>query len=105
LAGSLSFTDLETWALSDSPAQLLNPFTTTLLCLGLIAGPIGKCAQFPLHLWLDEAMEGPNPASILRNSLVVGSGAYVLIKLQQVLALSPIALSFFDYHWLHYRRW
>ncbi|AFY69877.1 NAD(P)H dehydrogenase, subunit NdhF3 family [Thalassoporum mexicanum PCC 7367] len=94
LAGSLSFSDLETWALSDAPNQLLNPFTTSLLCLGLTAGPIGKCAQFPLHLWLDEAMEGPNPASILRNSLVVGSGAYVLIKLQQVLALSPIALDF-----------
>jgi NAD(P)H-quinone oxidoreductase subunit 5 len=94
LAGSLSFTDLETWALSGESAKLLNPFATSLLCLGLIAGPIGKCAQFPLHLWLDEAMEGPNPASILRNSLVVGSGAYVLIKLQQVLALSPIALNF-----------
>jgi NAD(P)H-quinone oxidoreductase subunit 5 len=94
LAGSLSFTDLESWALSGESAKLLNPFATSLLCLGLIAGPIGKCAQFPLHLWLDEAMEGPNPASILRNSLVVGSGAYVLIKLQQVLALSPIALNF-----------
>jgi len=37
--------------------------------------------SLPLHLWLDEAMEGPNPASILRNSVVVACGAYVLIKL------------------------
>jgi NAD(P)H-quinone oxidoreductase subunit 5 len=64
-----------------------------LLGLALISGPTGKCAQFPLNLWLDEAMEGPNPASILRNSVVVACGAYVLIKLQPVLALSPVALN------------
>jgi hypothetical protein len=54
---------------------------------------MGKCAQFPLHLWLDEAMEGPNPASILRNSVVVTCGAYVLIRLQPIVVLSPVALS------------
>jgi len=43
----------------------------------------------PAHLWLDEAMEGPNPASILRNSVVV-VGAYVLIKLRPILALLPV---------------
>jgi NAD(P)H-quinone oxidoreductase subunit 5 len=53
-------------------------------------GPVGKCAQFPLNLWLDEAMEGPNPASILRNSVVVACGAYVLIRLEPVLSLSPV---------------
>jgi NAD(P)H-quinone oxidoreductase subunit 5 len=53
---------------------------------------MGKCAQFPLHLWLDEAMEGPVPSTILRNSVVVATGAWVLIKLEPVLALSPVAL-------------
>jgi NAD(P)H-quinone oxidoreductase subunit 5 len=52
---------------------------------------MGKCAQFPMHLWLDEAMEGPNPASILRNSVVVTCGAIVLMKLMPVVALSPVA--------------
>lgn len=87
LAGSLNFPDLYDWA---ETAQL-SPTVSALLGLSLIAGPIGKCAQFPLHLWLDEAMEGPNPASILRNSVVVGCGAYVLIKLQPILILSPVA--------------
>jgi len=86
-AGSLDFPDLYEWAETAD----LSPSTATLLGLALIAGPIGKCAQFPLHLWLDEAMEGPNPASILRNSVVVACGAYVLIKLQPILALSPVA--------------
>ncbi|NEO32107.1 MAG: NAD(P)H-quinone oxidoreductase subunit F [Symploca sp. SIO3C6] len=89
MAGSLNFSDLYEWA-GTNP---LLPWQANLLGLALIAGPIGKCAQFPLHLWLDEAMEGPNPASVLRNSLVVGIGTYVLIKLLPVLAMSPLTLS------------
>ncbi|MFM6754463.1 MAG: NAD(P)H-quinone oxidoreductase subunit F [Dolichospermum sp.] len=89
LAGSLNFSDLYEWAQTAD----LNPVTSTLLGLGLIAGPAGKCAQFPLHLWLDEAMEGPNPASVMRNSLVVAGGAYILYKIQPLLSLSPMALN------------
>ncbi|MGL5032981.1 MAG: NAD(P)H-quinone oxidoreductase subunit F, partial [Microcystaceae cyanobacterium] len=82
----LTFSQLEAWAKTEPIA----PFAATLLGLSLIAGPIGKCAQFPLNLWLDEAMEGPNPAGIMRNSIVVSAGAYFLIKLQPVFALSPL---------------
>ncbi len=89
LTGSLNFSDLSAWAQTAD----LAPWAAALLGLALLAGPTGKCAQFPLHLWLDEAMEGPNPASILRNSVVVACGAWVLIKLQPVLALSPIVSS------------
>ena len=89
LTGSLNFNDLYRWA----QGATLSPLVSNLLGLALIAGPVGKCAQFPLHLWLDEAMEGPNPASILRNSVVVTCGAYVLIRLQPVIGLSPLALA------------
>lgn len=89
LAGSLNFSDLYEWAQTAD----LSPLTSTLLGIALIAGPAGKCAQFPLHLWLDEAMEGPNPASVMRNSLVVAGGAYILYKLEPILALSPVALN------------
>jgi NAD(P)H-quinone oxidoreductase subunit 5 len=90
-AGSMEFTDLYAWAGQAREQQLISPLAGTLLGLGLIAGPMGKCAQFPMHLWLDEAMEGPNPASILRNSVVVTCGAIVLLKLMPVVALSPLA--------------
>ncbi|WP_013322955.1 NAD(P)H-quinone oxidoreductase subunit F [Gloeothece verrucosa] len=83
----LTFSQLESWA-GTFP---LPPLTSALLGLSLIAGPTGKCAQFPLNLWLDEAMEGPNPAGIMRNSIVVSAGAYVLIKLQPVFSLSPVS--------------
>ncbi|MEL7521995.1 MAG: NAD(P)H-quinone oxidoreductase subunit F, partial [Cyanobacteria bacterium J06553_1] len=83
----LNFSQLETWV----EGHQLEPAVATLLGLALIAGPIGKCAQFPLNLWLDEAMEGPNPAGIMRNSIVVSAGAYVLIKLEPVTTLSPVS--------------
>lgn len=87
IAGTWNFTELAEWA----KTATISPTTATLLCLALLAGPLAKCAQFPLHLWLDEAMEGPMPASILRNTVVVSTGAWVLIKLQPVFALSPVA--------------
>jgi NAD(P)H-quinone oxidoreductase subunit 5 len=93
LTDSLNFSDLQVWAKAPQTIAYFAEHQQfgTLLGLALIAGPLGKCAQFPLHLWLDEAMEGPNPASILRNSVVVGAGAYVLIKFQPVLSLFPVA--------------
>ncbi|TVR06164.1 MAG: NAD(P)H-quinone oxidoreductase subunit F, partial [Phormidium sp. GEM2.Bin31] len=89
LSGTWNFSELAIWAETAD----LDPTVATLLALTLIAGPIAKCAQFPLHLWLDEAMEGPYPATILRNTLVVSTGAWVLIKVQPIIALSPFGSS------------
>ncbi|MBD2210672.1 NAD(P)H-quinone oxidoreductase subunit F [Nostoc linckia FACHB-104] len=89
LAGTWNYTELAEWATTAN----VDPTVISLVGLALIAGPMGKCAQFPLHLWLDEAMEGPVPSTILRNSVVVASGAWVLIKLQPVLTLSPLVSS------------
>ncbi|MFM6406780.1 MAG: NAD(P)H-quinone oxidoreductase subunit F [Microcystis sp.] len=88
LAGTWNFDELAEWAATAN----LNPNVANLLCLALIAGPMGKCAQFPLHLWLDEAMEGPMPATIMRNTVVVSTGAWLLVKLEPVLQLSPLTL-------------
>ncbi|HEY9602108.1 MAG TPA: NAD(P)H-quinone oxidoreductase subunit F [Allocoleopsis sp.] len=89
LAGTWNFTELAEWA---STANI-DPTVAALLGLALIAGPMGKCAQFPLHLWLDLAMEGPVPSTILRNAVVVCTGAWVLIKIEPIIALSPFAVS------------
>lgn len=92
-AGSLEFNDLYEWSATATASGALSPLAGSLIGLGLIAGPMGKCAQFPMHLWLDEAMEGPNPASILRNSAVVTCGALVLLKLMPLLRFSPLAVN------------
>jgi NAD(P)H-quinone oxidoreductase subunit 5 len=89
IAGTWDYTELATWAKTAD----VNPTVMTLVGLALMAGPMGKCAQFPLHLWLDEAMEGPVPGSVLRNAVVVPVGAWVLVKLEPVLALSPTVMT------------
>jgi NAD(P)H-quinone oxidoreductase subunit 5 len=89
LAGTWNFTELASWA----QTATLDPKVATLLGFLLIAGPLGKCAQIPFQLWLDEAMEAPIPATVLRNAVVVGAGAFVLIKLAPVVSLSPIVLN------------
>ena len=59
-ADGLNFETIGQW----TQTAELTPPVAAALGLALIAGPTGKCAQFPLNLWLDEAIEGPNPASI-----------------------------------------
>ena len=86
LAGTWSYTELAQWASQTT----VGGTTATLFGLALLAGPISKCSKFPLHLWLDSAMEGPLPTTILRNSVVIPVGAWVLIKLTPVFALSPV---------------
>jgi len=89
IAGTWNFTELAQWATTAN----VDPKLMALVGLALVAGPMGKCAQFPLHLWLDEAMEGPIPSTILRNSVVVATGAWVLVKLEPVLTLSPVVMA------------
>lgn len=89
LAHTWDFRELAAWA----QTATVDPTLMTLLGVGLIAGPMSKCAQFPLHLWLDEAMEGPLPSTILRNAVIVATGAWILVKLAPVLALSSTALA------------
>ncbi|MGQ9836580.1 MAG: NAD(P)H-quinone oxidoreductase subunit F [Cyanobacteriota bacterium] len=94
LTGSWEFEDLAAWAEAVQAGSVtVDPSLITLVGLGLLAGSVGKCAQFPLHLWLDEAMEGPIPSTILRNAVVVSTGAWVLIRLQPLYALSPTVLA------------
>lgn len=90
LTGTWNFHGLQAWAADLSNNARPLPPTFDLILLALIAGPMGKCAQIPLHLWLDEAMESPLPSTVLRNSVVVVGGAWVLLRLEPLIALSPL---------------
>ena len=91
VAGTWNFHGLQAWAADLSNNGTPLPPGFQLILLALIAGPMGKCAQIPLHLWLDEAMESPLPSTILRNAVVVLGGAWVLLRLEPLLELSPLA--------------
>jgi NAD(P)H-quinone oxidoreductase subunit 5 len=90
LTGTWNFHGLQGWAADQINNHNALPPAMTLILLALIAGPMGKCAQIPLHLWLDEAMESPLPSTVLRNSVVVVGGAWVLLRLEPLIELSPL---------------
>ena len=90
VAGTWNFHGLQGWAADLSNNATPLPPGFQLILLALIAGPMGKCAQIPLHLWLDEAMESPLPSTILRTAVVVVGGAWVLLRLEPLLELSPL---------------
>ena len=89
MTGTWNFHGLQGWAADLTNNGTPLPMGFQLILLALIAGPMGKCAQIPLHLWLDEAMESPLPSTVLRNSVVVVGGAWVLLRLEPLLELSP----------------
>ncbi len=71
---------------------LIGQTTMTLFGLGLIAGAVGKSAQFPLHIWLPDAMEGPTPVSALVHSAtMVAAGVYLLARFFPVIHASSTA--------------
>ena len=66
----------------------------TLICLLLFAGAVGKSAQFPLHVWLPDAMEGPTPISaLIHAATMVTAGVFMVARLAPLYQLSPTALT------------
>ena len=67
------------------PELAQNPNMAVLVTFMLLAGPIGKSAQFPLHTWLPEAMAGPGPVSaLIHAATMVKSGVYLVARLMPI---------------------
>ncbi|MCS7206525.1 MAG: NADH-quinone oxidoreductase subunit L [Dehalococcoidia bacterium] len=69
---------------------LLSGTALTWLGLGIFAGAVGKSAQFPLHVWLPDAMEGPTPVSaLIHAATMVAAGVFLVARVFPVFEASP----------------
>ncbi len=95
--GSLNYT--EVFAQSDKLVSLTFPGTDwpllAVACICLFIGAMGKSAQFPLHVWLPDSMEGPTPISaLIHAATMVTAGIFMLSRMSPLFELSDIALNF-----------
>ena len=96
--GTLSFREIFTeeilHTLATVPSGVLGLSAAGLIGLLLFIGTVGKSAQFPLHVWLPDAMEGPTPVSaMIHAATMVSAGVYAVIRMYPLISLDPGTMS------------
>src|SRR5438093_113110 len=87
--GSIMFSDIT----RDISKITLNPGYLAIAALLIFCGAAAKSAQFPLHVWLPDAMEGPTPVSaLIHAATMVAAGVYMLVRVGFIIQASEAAL-------------
>jgi len=94
--GSLNYTEI--FAKAPELANLLLPGTSwllvTVIAICLFVGAMGKSAQFPLHVWLPDSMEGPTPISaLIHAATMVTAGIFMVSRMSPIFEMSDTALN------------
>ncbi|HEX5941009.1 MAG TPA: NADH-quinone oxidoreductase subunit L [Anaerolineales bacterium] len=94
VTGTLTFREIFTeevlHTLASVPSGFLDFSAAGLIGLLLFIGTVGKSAQFPLHVWLPDAMEGPTPVSaMIHAATMVSAGVYAVVRMFPLTSLDP----------------
>ncbi|MDP2727679.1 MAG: NADH-quinone oxidoreductase subunit L [Dehalococcoidia bacterium] len=91
--GTLDFQQLFEIVESPEKAAVLGAGVLTWAAIGIFSGAVGKSAQFPLHVWLPDAMEGPTPVSaLIHAATMVAAGVYLVARSFPLFEHAPQAL-------------
>jgi len=95
--GTLNYT--EVFAKASGLTSMMLPgsdwMLVTVICICLFIGAMGKSAQFPLHVWLPDSMEGPTPISaLIHAATMVTAGIFMVARMSPLFELSDVALNF-----------
>ena len=96
-AGTLNYAEAfgRAQALSALSFPGTNWMLITVICICLFIGAMGKSAQFPLHVWLPDSMEGPTPISaLIHAATMVTAGIFMVARMSPLFELSDTALNF-----------
>ncbi|MDO4658116.1 NADH-quinone oxidoreductase subunit L [Kingella sp. (in: b-proteobacteria)] len=92
--GSLRYADVFAYLPNVQNVPFLGTDLITVTCLLLFVGAMGKSAQFPLHVWLPDSMEGPTPISaLIHAATMVTAGLFMVSRMSPMYELSTTALS------------
>lgn len=93
---TLAFSELKTaidFAVHSNILPIVGIISVTTIALFVLMGPIAKSAQFPLHVWLPDAMEGPTPISaLIHAATMVAAGVYLIARSYPLYEASPYAM-------------
>ena len=95
--GTMNYTELfaKAGTLTTQTLPATDWALITVICICLFIGAMGKSAQFPLHVWLPDSMEGPTPISaLIHAATMVTAGIFMVTRMSPLFELSDVALNF-----------